>query len=128
MFEKNKKPKEKKPGFIKKLKTKIDELFKSDNLTFLGKIFMLTIYVVVLSVIGIGCFSLLNSSINVFLFIYGLKEVSCFLSINICLWLIFIFSFITAICLIAAEAFTISNGEVSLFEKEDKNEQSLYKR
>lgn len=39
-----KKHKLKKDGFLKKLKTKIDELFEADNLSFNGKILMLTIY------------------------------------------------------------------------------------
>ena len=45
-----KKHKLKKDGFLKKLKAKIDELFESDNLSFNGKILMLTVYGMVSSI------------------------------------------------------------------------------
>lgn len=48
MFKKKEKipkpPKEKKPGFLKRLKNKIDILFENDNFTMTGKFCMLSLY------------------------------------------------------------------------------------
>ena len=97
MFKKEKTPKppkEKKPGFLKKLKDKIDILFENDNFTMAGKFCMLSLYGVVTSVFGITALSVVGSILRSLCKLAGLKDIQLFSAVLAVFWILFIFSFI----------------------------------
>ena len=114
--------KRKREGFLKKLKNKIDELFESENLTFLGKILMLSIYGVVSS-IGLIVASSIGSGLVkilwVFFKFYG-EYPSLFGAICGIGWLLFILSFIVIVLLAIAEFIIKESNDwddsISIFE------------
>ena len=65
-------PKEK--SFIQKIKDKINKMFDSDNLTFLGKIFCLLNIILLFNVISMAIFSVLQGIANYALKILNLES------------------------------------------------------
>lgn len=59
--------KEKKPGLFSRLRTKIEKMFDSEGLTFFGKIFMFDIYLMVISIFGIGIVSIIRTIVKALL-------------------------------------------------------------
>lgn len=117
MFKKEKIPKplkEKKPGFLKRLKNKIDILFENDNFTMVGKFCMLSLYGVVTSVFGITSLSVVGSILSSLCKLTGLKDIQLFTAALAIFWILFIFSFITALVLIVIESVNLFNGEDSI--------------
>lgn len=118
MFKKKEKvpkpPKEKKPGFLKKLKTKIDVLFENDDLTTLGKFLMLSVYGMVSSVVGIVVLSVVGSILSSLCELSGLKSVSLFGGGLAILWIVFIFSFAFAVTMVIIDACGIEEGNDSI--------------
>lgn len=118
MFKKKEKtpkpPKEKKPGFLKRLKNKIDILFENDNFTMVGKFCMLSLYGVVISVFGITSLSVVGSILSSLCKLAGLKDIQLFVAALAVFWLLFIFSLIVALILIIIEAANLYNGDNSI--------------
>lgn len=65
---KQEKEKKVKKSFFLKLKEKVDKIFENENLTFIGKILMICIYVVPLSIIAITPIEVIEKFVNVCLF------------------------------------------------------------
>lgn len=126
MFKKKEKtpkpPKEKKPGFLKRLKNKIDILFENDNFTMVGKFCMLSLYGVVISVFGITSLSVVRSILSSLCKLAGLKDIQLFAAALAVFWLLFIFSLIVALILIIIEAANIYNGDNSILTYPKKDE------
>lgn len=113
MFKKEKTPKppkEKKPGFLKRLKNKIDILFENDNFTMAGKFCMLSIYGTIISVFGITLLSVVGSIVNSLCKLAGLKDIQLFTAAFAIFWILFIFTFLTALILIIVDAVNFYNG------------------
>ena len=122
MFGKEKEPKIKKPSFMQKLKSKMDSLFESDRLTFLGKIFMLDLYATILSAIGIVAVSIIKSVTLVAFTLLEVTPISVLSGATGFVWVTFILSFLTAIIISCVEGYSLSeNGESVLeLKKEGK--------
>lgn len=56
--------KEKKPGLFGRLKMKIEKMFDAEGLTYFGKIFMFDIYLMIVSIFGIGIVSIIKTIIK----------------------------------------------------------------
>lgn len=128
MFKKEKTPKppkEKKPGFLKRLKNKIDILFENDNFTMTGKFCMLSIYGSIISVFGITSLSVVGSIINSLCKLAGLKDTPLFTAAFAIFWILFIVTFITALILIIIDAVNFNNGYDPLltYPKEEINDE-----
>ena len=122
MFGKEKEPKIKKPSFIQKLKNKMDSLFESDRLTFLGKIFMLDLYATVLSAIGIVVVSIIKSVTLVAFTLLEVTPISVLSGATGFVWVTFILSFLAAIIIAFSEGYSLSeNGESVLELKKKEN-------
>lgn len=122
MFGKEKKPKVKKPSFMQKLKSKMDSLFESDRLTFLGKIFMLDLYATVLSAIGIVVVSIVKSVTLVAFTLLEVTPISVLSGATGFVWVTFILSFLAAIIIAFSEGYSLSeNGESILELKKKEN-------
>lgn len=122
MFGKEKEPKVKKPSFMQKLKSKMDSLFESDRLTFLGKIFMLDLYATVLSAIGIVVVSIIKSVTLVAFTLLGVTPISVLSGATGFVWVTFILSFLAAIIIAFSEGYSLSeNGESVLELKKKEN-------
>lgn len=122
MFGKEKEPKVKKPSFMQKLKSKMDSLFESDRLTFLGKIFMLDLYATVLSAIGIVVVSIIKSVTLVAFTLLGVTPISILSGATGFVWVTFILSFLAAIIIAFSEGYSLSeNGESVLELKKKEN-------
>lgn len=123
MFGKEKEPKVKKPSFMQKLKTKMDSLFESDRLTFLGKIFMLDLYATVLSAIGIVVVSIIKSVTLVAFTLLEVTPISVLSGATGFVWVTFILSFLAAIIIAFSEGYSLSeNGESVLELKKKEND------
>lgn len=106
--------KPKKKSIFGKLKEKVDSIFANSQLTFLGKIFIITVFTIVST---IACmipveiieqiFKLANLSVR-FGFIKGM------------LLAVFIVSFLVALILIVAEVVNKADDEYSILEVDDK--------
>ena len=105
-----KKHKLKKEGFLKKLKTKIDELFESDNLSFNGKVLMLTIYGMV-SAIGLIIASSIGNVVLKLIWAATNFTAKCPTFGAICGigWFMFILSFIAFGALVAVSCIIMTN-------------------
>lgn len=129
MFKKKEKipkpPKEKKPGFFKRLKSKIDILFENDNFTMVGKFCMLSLYGVVISVFGITSLSVVGSILSSLCKLAGLKDIQLFAAALAVFWLLFIFSLIVALILIIIEAANIYNGDNSILTQKASEDSTL---
>lgn len=129
MFKKKEKtpkpPKEKKPGFLKRLKNKIDILFENDNFTMVGKFCMLSLYGVVISVFGITSLSVVGSILSSLCKLAGLKDIQLFAAALAVFWLLFIFSLIVALILIIIEAANIYNGDNSILTQKASEDSTL---
>ena len=122
MFGKEKEPKVKKPSFMQKLKSKMDSLFESDRLTFLGKIFMLDLYATVLSAIGIVVVSIIKSVTLVAFTLLEVTPISVLSGATGFVWVTFILSFLAAIIIAFSEGYSLSeNGESVLELKKKEN-------
>lgn len=122
MFGKEKEPKVKKPSFMQKLKSKMDSLFESDRLTFLGKIFMLDLYATILSAIGIVVVSIIKSVTLVAFTLLGITPISVLSGATGFVWVTFILSFLAAIIIAFSEGYSLSeNGESVLELKKKEN-------
>lgn len=122
MFEKEKEPKVKKPSFMQKLKSKMDSLFESDRLTFLGKIFMLDLYATILSAIGIVVVSIIKSVTLVAFTLLEVTPISVLSGATGFVWVTFILSFLAAIIIAFSEGYSLSeNGESVLELKKKEN-------
>ena len=112
--------KEKKPTFFQKLKAKIDKLFESDSLTFIGKIFMLGLYVCALtggSIVGV---SVLKTIVNLALQVFNIRYADgIFTAACVLLWLLFIIALLVVIILAIIEAFVTAEGENSIMESKE---------
>ena len=110
--------KEKKPNFLIKLKAKVDEVFKNDNLTFIGQIFMLLIYNVIITIsilIGWGVFSSLVEcllAVSKIDFKMSLGPASLLLVLGCVL------SFAAVVCLIIYELNSLDENGESVLIKE----------
>lgn len=89
---------EPKQTFFRKLKRKIDEIFDGEDgqrLTFPGKIFMMSLYGLFVSIAGIVCTSVVGTIIKV---VFELCKVSLttglFTGTAVMFWLLFILSFL----------------------------------
>lgn len=125
MFKKEKTPKppkEKKPGFLKRLKNKIDILFENDNFTMAGKFCMLSIYGVVISVFGITSLSVVGSILSSLCKLAGLKDIQLFTAALAVFWILFVFSFITAFVLVIIESVNLYSGDGSILTYPKKDE------
>lgn len=122
MFGKEKEPKVKKPSFMQKLKSKMDSLFESDRLTFLGKIFMLDLYATVLSAIGIVVVSIIKSVTLVAFTLLEVTPISVLSGATGFVWVTFILSFLAAIIIAFSEGYSLNeNGESVLELKKKEN-------
>lgn len=125
MFKKEKTPKppkEKKPGFLKRLKDKIDILFENDNFTMAGKFCMLSLYGVVTSVFGITSLSVVGSILSSLCKLAGLKDIQLFTAALAVFWILFVFSFVTAFVLIIIESVNLYSGDGSILTYPKKDE------
>ncbi|MBO6261214.1 MAG: hypothetical protein J6N95_01230 [Bacilli bacterium] len=125
MFKKEKTPKppkEKKPGFLKRLKNKIDILFENDNFTMAGKFCMLSIYGVVISMFGITSLSVVGSILSSLCKLAGLKDIQLFTAALAVFWILFVFSFITAFVLVIIESVNLYSGDGSILTYPKKDE------
>ena len=113
-----KKHKLKKDGFLKKLKTKIDEFFESDNLSFNGKILMLTIYGMVSS-IGLVIVSSIGNVILKTIWAATNFTAKCPTFGAICgiVWFMFILSFLAFGALVFLSCFIVAN--ISSLDEDD---------
>jgi hypothetical protein len=105
-----KKHKLKKDDFLKKLKTKIDELFESDNLSFNGKVLMLTIYGMV-SAVGLIIASSVGNVVLKAIWVATNFTAKCPTFGAICGigWFMFILSFIAFGALVAVSCLIMTN-------------------
>jgi large-conductance mechanosensitive channel len=121
--------KEKKQSFFEKIKTKIDKMIESDTLTFAGKCYMLNLYFLIISFFGVIIVSFVNSIINALFAFYTLsmetvneaaaKTVDGLLSgATGAVWLTFIITFITFVCMTVIEMINQADNEESILEKE----------
>lgn len=125
MFKKEKTPKppkEKKPGFLKRLKNKIDILFENDNFTMAGKFCMLSIYGVVISMFGITSLSVVGSILSSLCKLAGLKDIQLFTAALAVFWILFVFSFVTAFVLVIIESVNLYSGDGSILTYPKKDE------
>lgn len=125
MFKKEKTPKppkEKKPGFLKKLKDKIDILFENDNFTMAGKFCMLSLYGIVTSVLGITSLSVVGSILSSLCKLAGLKDIQLFSAALAVFWILFVCSFVTAFVLIVIESVNLYSGDGSVLTYPKKDE------
>ena len=106
---------EEKETFLKKIKRKINQIFDDDEskeLTFLGKIFMLGIYGMFLSVGGIIITSLISTICKVVFGIIGLALGAGILTAaGVVFWLLFVLSFLIIAFLTVVEAIVIIENE-----------------
>lgn len=108
--------------FYKKLKAKIDQLFKSIKLTFCGKLFILSLYTSVISSISICVISCVRSVFDTLLALAKISttELNLFKeALAICLAL-FSISIFCVIGLALVEAISLACSEPSILEKEDE--------
>ena len=126
MFKKKEKtpkpPKEKKPGFLKRLKNKIDILFENDNFTMVGKFCMLSLYGVVISVFGITSLSVVGSILSSLCKLAGLKDIQLFMAALAVFWILFVFSLVTAFVLVIIESVNLYSGDGSILTYPKKDE------
>ena len=126
MFKKKEKipkpPKEKKPGFLKRLKNKIDILFENDNFTMAGKFCMLSLYGIVTSVFGITTLSVVGSILSSLCKLAGLKDIQLFMAALAVFWILFVFSLVTAFVLVIIESVNLYSGDGSILTYPKKNE------
>jgi len=133
-----KKHKLKKDGFLKRLKAKIDELFESDNLSFNGKILMLTVYGMVSS-IGLVVASSVGNIILKLIWAATNFTAKCPTFGAICGigWLMFILSFLAFGALITVSFFILSDTNTfdddvlealsySIFENHKKEDSEVF--
>lgn len=113
-----KKRKLKKDGFLKKLKTKIDELFESDNLSFNGKVLMLTIYGMVSS-IGLIIASSIGNIVLKLIWAATNFAIKCPTFGAVCGigWFMFILSFLAFGALVTVNCLIVAN--MSAFDEDD---------
>lgn len=109
-----KKEKLKKKSIFMKLKEKVDAIFENSKLTFLGKIFMITIYTIISTIacmipieIVEQVFKLANLKVG-FGFIKGM------------LLTLFIISFLATLILIGAEILNQADNDCSILEVNDE--------
>jgi hypothetical protein len=113
-----KKHKLKKDSFLKKLKTKIDELFESDNLSFNGKVLMLTVYGMVSSIGLIIASSIGNVILKaIWAAINFTAKCPTFGAICGIGWFMFILSFLAFGALVTVNCIILSN--ISSFDEDD---------
>ena len=108
--------------FYKKLKVKIDQLFKSTKLTFCGKIFILSLYASVISSISICIISCVRSVFDTLLAIAKIStaELNLFKeALGICL-AFFCISIFCVVALALVEILSLASSEPSILEKEDE--------
>lgn len=108
--------------FYKKLKAKIDQLFKSTKLTFCGKIFILSLYASVISSISICIISCVRSVFDTLLAIAKIStaELNLFKeALGICL-AFFCISIFCVVALALVEILSLASSEPSILEKEDE--------
>ena len=126
MFKKKEKtpkpPKEKKPGFLKRLKNKIDILFENDNFTMAGKFCMLSLYGIVTSVFGITTLSVVGSILSSLCKLAGLKDIQLFMAALAVFWILFVFSLVTAFVLVIIESVNLYSGDGSILTYPKKDE------
>lgn len=126
MFKKKEKtpkpPKEKKPGFLKRLKNKIDILFENDNFTMVGKFCMLSLYGIVTSVFGITSLSVVGSILSSLCKLAGLKDIQLFAAALAVFWILFVFSLIIAFVLVIIESVNLYSGDGSILTYPKKDE------
>lgn len=133
-----KKHKLKKDSFLKKLKAKIDELFESDNLSFNGKILMLTIYGMVSSIGLIIASSIGNVILKaIWAAINFTAKCPTFGAICGIGWFMFILSFLAFGALVTVNCIILSNTgsfdeddlkalEYSIFENHKKEDSEVF--
>lgn len=126
MFKKKEKipkpPKEKKPGFLKRLKNKIDILFENDNFTMAGKFCMLSLYGIVTSAFGITTLSVVGSILSSLCKLAGLKDIQLFMAALAVFWILFVFSLVTAFVLVIIESVNLYSGDGSILTYPKKDE------
>lgn len=126
MFKKKEKtpkpPKEKKPGFLKRLKNKIDILFENDNFTMAGKFCMLSLYGIVTSVFGITTLSVVGSILSSLCKLAGFKDIQLFAAALAVFWILFVFSLVTAFVLVIIESVNLYSGDGSILTYPKKDE------
>ena len=114
---------EKKLGLFARLKTKIEQMFDSKDLTFFGKIFMFDIYIMVISMIGTGIISIIKTLIAVsFTIINKNLTVKVLPTIGGLFIALFVISLIIFVLASIAEAVSIASDEKSLMERKDDEE------
>lgn len=114
---------EKKSGLFARLKTKIEQMFDSKDLTFFGKIFMFDIYLMVISMIGTGIISIIKTLIAVsFTIINKNLTVKVLPTIGGLFIALFVISLIIFVLSSIAEAVSIASDEKSLMERKDDEE------
>ena len=112
---------EKKPGLFARLKTKIEQMFDSKDLTFFGKIFMFDIYLMVISVIGTGIISIIKTLITVsFVIINKNLTIKILPTIGGLFLTLFIISLIIFVIASIVEALEIASEDKSLMERKDE--------
>ena len=112
-----KKHKLKKDGFLKKLKNKIDEIFESDeDLSFFGKILMLSVYGAVSS-IGLVIASTIGNVILQAIWAFTKLTAECpsFGAIAGMGWFVFILCFLAIVALMFSEVYIYSNSDYDDF-------------
>lgn len=108
--------------FYKKLKAKIDQLFKSTKLTFCGKLFILSLYTSVISSISICVISCVRSVFDTLLALAKISttELNLFKeALGICVTF-FSISTVCVVVLALVEILSLTSSEPSILEKEDE--------
>lgn len=105
--------------FFQKLKEKVNKLFENENLTFLGKIYIMAAYILYIDTIALICFGFIKGILNFIIAFLKVETVLSFGYVMVPLLVIFIATFLAIMCLTVAEAVEYADEGESLFEKEE---------